>query len=76
MRRQEIGEMQLCLFIRLRDLYQDLLWELYRIRYQDIYGSSIAFVNHSLDHSLSTRLISFDPSLSTQLIPRRGMVSP
>ena len=30
---QEIREMQLCLFIHLRDLYQDLLWELYRIRY-------------------------------------------
>ena len=45
MHSQEIEERQLCLFIRLRDLYQNL------------YGSSIAFLIQSVDRSLFTRLI-------------------
>ena len=35
------------------DFYQDLLWELYCIRYSLV----SSFVIHSVDHSLSTRLI-------------------
>ena len=48
-------------------LSQDWLWELYRRRYQDLYGISIALIIHSLDPSLSTQLIDEDslPLLTT-----------
>ena len=40
---------------------EDFLWDLYRIRSQDLYGNSITVIIHSLDRSLFVQLIDSTP---------------